>query len=205
MAYSCCNPFSIPGHESSSRKRSLRTVQSWMCEKAPHISVDSKICDSCRKKLAKEIPIPEPSLTSPEESDSDNYIHTEGAVTALNTCLTELGETPYSQSKAHGRAYTQRKVEKITEALKRTGIACEAATDDGKEIIQQLKEKFQSTTSSIEQLQILTILPKSWSVRKIETEFHVSNYMARQSKKLVKEKGVLSLSDPKRGPSLSPR
>ncbi len=54
-----------------------------------------------------------------------------------------------------------------------------------------------------EQLQILTVLPKSWSVKQIEDEFSVSNYMARKSKMLVKEHGVLSLPNPKRGPELS--
>ena len=55
-----------------------------------------------------------------------------------------------------------------------------------------------------EQLQILTVLPKSWSVKKIQQEFGVSTYMAQKSKKLVKEKGVLSLPDQKPGPSLLP-
>ena len=49
---------------------------------------------------------------------------------------------------------------------------------------------------------MLTVLPKSWSVRKIQQEYGVSEYLARQSKKLVEEKGILSLPDPLRGPSL---
>ena len=60
-------------------------------------------------------------------------------------------------------------------------------TDDGSEMIQQLKEKF---------------LPKSWSVKKIQQEFGVSNYTARKSKELVKEKGIVSLPSPKLGPLL---
>ena len=60
-------------------------------------------------------------------------------------------------------------------------------TDDGSEMIQQLKEKF---------------LPKSWSVKKIQQEFSVSNYTARKSKELVKEKGIVSLPSPKSGPLL---
>ena len=54
MAQSCCNPFDIPGHTWCSRRKNLRPVTAWMCERAPHISVDSKICDTCRKKLSKE-------------------------------------------------------------------------------------------------------------------------------------------------------
>ena len=53
-------------------------------------------------------------------------------------------------------------------------------------------------------MQILTVFPKSWSLKKIPQEFGVSNYMARKSKELVEEKGVLSLPGPKPGPSLPP-
>ena len=72
------------------------------------------------------------------------------------------------------------------------------------DVSEQLKEKFQSTTPRSEELQILTVLPKSWSLKKIQTEFGISNYMARKSKELVKEKGILSLPDAKPGPSLPP-
>ena len=75
-------------------------------------------------------------------------------------------------------------------------------TDDGTEMFQQLKEKFQLTTNRNEQLQVLTVLPKSWSIKKIQQEFGVSTYMARKSKKLVEEKGILSLPDTVCGHSL---
>ena len=67
MAQSCCNPFDIPGHTWSSRRRNLRPVTAWMCERAPHISIDSKICDTCRKKLRKESQdVTEPILSEPD-------------------------------------------------------------------------------------------------------------------------------------------
>ena len=71
-------------------------------------------------------------------------------------------------------------------------------------MIQQLKEKFQETKRRSEQVQVLTVLPKSWSVKKVQQEFGVSEYLARQSKKLVEERGILSLPGPSRGPSLPP-
>ena len=58
-------------------------------------------------------------------------------------------------------------------------------------MIQQLKEKFQETEKRSEQVQVLTVLPKSWSVKKIQQEFGVSEYLVRQSKKLVEERGIL--------------
>ena len=35
-------------------------------------------------------------------------------------------------------------------------------------------------------VQILTLLPMSWSIKKIENEFKASNYMVRKAKCLVK-------------------
>ena len=92
-------------------------------------------------------------------------------------------------------------MKKITEAMQ-CMVTPGEPIDDGTEMLQQLKEKFQSTTKRNEQLQVLTVLPKSWSLRKIQQEFGVSTYMARKSKKFVEERGILSLPDPVRGPSL---
>ena len=115
--------------------------------------------------------------------------------------LAEIGETPYSQSKARSKSYSRQKVKKITEALQHTVITG-APIDEGTEMIQQLKEKFQATKKRSEQVQVLTVLPKSWTVKKIQQEFGVSEYLARQSKKLVEERGILSLPAPLCGPSL---
>lgn len=51
-------------------------------------------------------------------------------------------------------------------------------------------------------MQILTTLPKSWTLKKLETEFGVTNFTARKAKKLLNEKGVMSSPDPKPGRTL---
>ena len=71
--------------------------------------------------------------------------------------------------------------------------------DDESEIVRQLKDKFQETTVRSEKVQVLTVLPKSWSIRRIEEEFGASNYMVRKAKDLVKRKGILSSPNPKPG------
>ena len=60
------------------------------------------------------------------------------------------------------------------------------------EIIEQLKENFHSSTDRSQKVQILTVLPKSWSIRKVKEEFAVSNYMVRKAKDLIKDQGILS-------------
>ena len=54
-----------------------------------------------------------------------------------------------------------------------------------------------------EKLTIFTILPKSWSVAKMMSEFGVTKYMANSAKKLVENKGVLSSPNSKAGKTLS--
>ena len=70
------------------------------------------------------------------------------------------------------------------------------------EIISQLKVKFEMSVNRREQMQVLTVLPSSWSAKKIQDEFGVTNFMARVAKKLAKEKGVLSTPNPKPGRSV---
>jgi hypothetical protein len=53
-----------------------------------------------------------------------------------------------------------------------------------------LEEKFHRTGRKSEKVNILMVLPKSWSVRKIQQEFSVSNYMVQTAEKLVAEKGI---------------
>ena len=48
----------------------------------------------------------------------------------------------------------------------------------------------------------MTLLPMSWSIKKIENEFKASNYMVRKAKTLVKSRGILSMPNPNHGHSL---
>ena len=72
------------------------------------------------------------------------------------------------------------------------------------EMLNQLKEKFKEENLSVsEKLQILTVLPKSWTCKKIENEFAISNRMARKVKVLVKKNGIFATTNPKCGKLLN--
>jgi hypothetical protein len=69
-----------------------------------------------------------------------------------------------------------------------------------------LKEKFQdSTTSKSLNVTILTILPKSWSIQKVQEVFPSSSnyYMIRRAKQLVMGQGIMSSPNPKPGKTLN--
>ena len=57
----------------------------------------------------------------------------------------------------------------------------------------------------MKKVQILTILPKSWPIRKIQSEFGAANYMAQKAKDLVREKGVFATPNPKLGHLIAPK
>ena len=193
MAESCCNPFNLPRHSWSTRKKNLRPVKEWMCEKA-EISVGSKICDSCRKKLAKPPAvgaIAESSAWCDSPSRDEPYVDVPEAMAAMNRCLSEIGETPLSKCESHPK-HVEDKIEKVTEAM--MGLFDDTAVskfrqNDESEIILQLKEKFQTTTKRSEQLQILTILPRSWTRKQIQSEFGVK----QENVSSLFEKRVFSL------------
>ena len=109
----------------------------------------------------------------------------------------------------HSETYLIQKVRTFDVAMERNLQLCTGVnthvlhTNDGTEIIQQLKEKFGSTKSRSERIRILTALPKSWSVCRIAEEFGASKYLAKCAKKLVQNKGILSSPNSKTRPSLS--
>ena len=207
----CCNPFQVRGH--TARKNTLRPVAKWMCEKNPIIQKGSKICDTCRKKLAKvckdsDLDVDagtDSSSSTPSESPGDRDMGNEHfeSIGVVNKCLVDLGETPVTKRKLQSKKYKERKLELLTTKMSEAMSMGRSRENDEGEILQQLKEKFQSTSQNSERVQILTVLPKSWSIHKIQAEFGVSNFMARKVKQLVKEKGVLSSPDPRPGRHVS--
>jgi len=97
------------------------------------------------------------------------------------------------------------KMKKIRTAVKKSIAPTQEPgdIDDESEIIMQLKEKFQATSERSEKVQILTVLPSSWSIRQVQEEFGASNYMVRKAKELVKQKGILSTPNPRHGHALA--
>jgi len=49
----------------------------------------------------------------------------------------------------------------------------------------------------------LTLCPPDWSIQRASKYFEVSNYLIRKSKALVKENGILSMPNLKRGKQLT--
>ena len=64
FSYLCCNLFDKANH--SAKRKNLRSVLPWMCERIHSIQLGAKICDECRKQLGK-LPKEYSSLSSSKE------------------------------------------------------------------------------------------------------------------------------------------
>lgn len=224
----CCNPLNLHDKPACNgvRKISKNYAAKYSAFK---IKEDLYICATCRKKLAieekslQEIQLPEPtdnesSCSNDKESTEENvYVDKDTELKLFNESLISgIGESPVKKQKLlQGIHYVEEKVHKINDAVrtkfqilspstaKEISKASSETIGQEEEMINQLKEKFRTTEKRSEKLQILTVLPKSWSRNKIQEEFNVTQYMARQAKNLVKEKGIMSLPN-KRLPTFPP-
>ncbi|KAE8740755.1 hypothetical protein FOCC_FOCC013723 [Frankliniella occidentalis] len=70
-------------------------------------------------------------------------------------------------------------------------------------MVAQLKDFIENNKDKKKKVLALTAAPKSWSISKLEETFGVTNFLARLSKDVVKEKGILSTPSPKVGRRLS--
>ena len=116
---------------------------------------------------------PGASATSAEFHSSDME------QTALNTSLDLMGGSPIPKKK-HADLYLKTKIKKISDSVKRkieleTGKLMNEFHDAWLEMIAQLKEKFESSGSKSEKVQVPTILPISLTAEKLQEEFGASN------------------------------
>lgn len=213
MTINCINPFKIRGHYNC--KRSLRKVQRWMLDviDSGNILSTSKICSTCRIRILNvkksEIQLEELEQYRAEQEILEDQEEAPGTeeviISKLNETLPYIDQTPIKKKKLLQRSYRINKFKKISSSIKKKLFLDPKLEPSAphkcpeSEIIDQLKEKLKSTTNNNDKIHMLTILPKSWTLRKIVEEFNISNFMARRVKLLVEEKGVFST------PEIKPR
>lgn len=200
----CFNPFNKPNH--SHARKGLRHVSSWMCDLIPGTPELSKVCDSCRKQLTKlknekHREISTGTSNIHEESQSDTEIeeapidmpfsNESDALSSLNSSLIDMGESPVDKKRIQSKIYSTEKANRISVAVKRK-LLVNACSDDENddsqdEFFTHVKKVYNSFTSRKKKLQLLTLMPDSWSVRKVMQEFSAPNYLVRQAKTLLKK------------------
>lgn len=175
---SCLNPL---GKKSHKKNVSLRFISEILCSKFPTIPKHSKLCDSCRKELNKLEELPSKNDNIDNDIDNDNF---------------EMEEF-IPDSNVDSNSDSENSIVTETGCRDKYHLA-------GVEVLNQIKEKFASSTSKIEKFQLLTLAPQSWTGIELMNEFGISERQARNVKSLVKEQGILSCPSVKKGRSLNP-
>ncbi|CAH0562925.1 unnamed protein product [Brassicogethes aeneus] len=127
----------------------------------------------------------------------------------INEALALLDQSPVSAKRRIFETYLDNKVTRVAQNLRKAlGVKNHMNTEfsdaDATEIINSLREKFNDDdTSRSIRVQILTLLPLSWSVHKVMKVMGASEHMVRVAKTLVAADGILSVPTKKTGRELS--
>ena len=147
------------------------------------------------------------AATSAESVTSNVAEFSQGInIETFNKGISAILTSPIDPKKIKCSRYVKEKCDEIVRNVRRHifGLAPEVSPDEEKiknfdEVIDQLIAKFKaSDTTKGEQLQILTVLPRSWTVKKIMDTFGATKYMAQHAKQQLEEKGVLTSHKPSR-------
>lgn len=128
-------------------------------------------------------------------------------IAGLNTWLSSLGFSPISEKKLkNGKKYVIKVNKKIKAALSK--YSQDFAAEDQNEadlngIVEELKEYISNHAEPGKFFLALSVLPKSWSIQKIQEIFGVSNYLVRKCRSVVEKHGILTPPKPRAGRGIS--
>ena len=111
--------------------------------------------------------------TSWEPRSSGSYDGDEWDLsTNLSSLLVSLGQSPIDRTKLGRKRYCEDKVKEIEQGIrKKLKLEPPKEEQEYQELLEQLKKKFGDSSSRSEKLQVLSVLPQSWTIQRIEKEF----------------------------------
>lgn len=121
----------------------------------------------------------------------DDKFNVSEFVGKLNEIFNDTDVPKIDYTKLRQKKYAAEMLKKITNFLSEKVFNMVENPIDGSDMIKQLKDKFEITTSRDERIKILSVLPEAWNANKIKNIFEVSYYTANLVKTLVKENGIL--------------
>lgn len=139
-----------------------------------------------------------PTPHTSEASSSAGYFNKAEFINEFNKILPLIGVDPINlDNMKKSISYCQHTINDIMTNLRRKLFEMpeidanvqEASTEE--EMVNQLKSKFAESTAKDEKVKIFSVLPKSWTARKIANTFDTTIHMAILAKKLVVENGIM--------------
>ena len=206
----CCDP--LKKHPSSNRKKSLKTISMNLSNTNPTVLIPGKkLCISCYSLLksskANDIKLPAVDSESTNVTDGD-FTDPTFFMEQLNSSCDALDLSPVKVSKVSCNRklqYMKRKVQKMNAAISTKAAAAIGAESlneiqnvnncaDCTCLMEKLLNKFVTTTSFKQKVQILTLVPESWTIEQTVTYFSTTKYLVKKARKLVQLEGPLSTS-----------
>lgn len=117
---------------------------------------------------------------------------------AINKAIGLLNVSPINKKQVNNQNYLQNKIQKVNKTLIQSLKVLKESDEEINsknflEMIEQLKIKFNdSNTMRSEKIQILTLLPETWSLSRICHTMGCTKHMASKAKSLREENGILS-------------
>ncbi|KAJ8686246.1 hypothetical protein QAD02_022040 [Eretmocerus hayati] len=185
MGKKCCNPFN--------KSATLPEQHLW---KFPELNKSDYICSLCRKQLQSyeppkkdnDIQESEPVSETPDSQGSTAEFSNDD----MNMDVF-LGVSPVKKKRTSHEAYMGSKLQEMQEAVREKfksqfHVSPRTETDkivhDRDEIIQNIKAEVQNSKERSRIIELLSLLPQSWSRKNIVEEFGVSDHCAKKAKSL---------------------
>ena len=199
----CCDP--LGRHSSRLVKTTLREISLQCAKDLAQHSIDlipgKKICARCFSELTK---IKDENISSNTESFDDADGDYAGCSTErVDTALNSLGCSPMKPVRLDRlHSYGKRKIAEASNAIADTianalqDQSLGASRDDEncgdcEELMTGIKEKIDNAMDRKEKLQLLTLIPDSWSHEYAADYFNVTVHSVRQARELKRTGGVL--------------
>lgn len=118
----------------------------------------------------------------------------------FNKAISAILTSPIDKKKMCSESYTKKKCDEIVQNVRKNLFALQPEVRNEEnnskyfdEMIEQIKEKyFAQNTTQHEKFQLLTILPRSWTIQQIIDTFNTTRHTATQAKKTLDERGILA-------------
>lgn len=152
--------------------------------------------------------LPDKHILTPEGYDEVFPTPPDVALSDLNKCLTMFGLDPLDPKLMSGKKYIENRYDefngKIVHKLERAlgeKLPSLRGSGDFDQVLEQLQKKFESTKDKTQLIQLLSVLPESWSVKKILSHFDTTEYIVKKMKACVQSQGVIPILCPIRSRS----
>lgn len=221
MQKKCCNPFKKKNHNVKAGLRMLdNETAAKLCllnkKEGIDIKPGQKLCPRCMSTMNQKL---EDSSSPSTQSEQDFTM--DKTEPAINKSLSSIGASPLKRRQLSNRDKPSYAKRKISEAQSLIGNQIAAAVGinydeqpsmsrsrpcnncaDLDNLIEELKEKCKVSNRRTK-VQILTLVPRSWTIKDTTTAFDVSERMVKQARKLKEEHGILAFPANRQGRKLS--